>query len=144
MKFIILGTIIVVHLVVLGLMMGPCHPDKARPEKPAAQETPGGEAPPTVPPPEPVPALPARAAAFGPGFYSEAPVALPAALAAAAQNCRAGIVVDWSARTVLWKKQDETAVPIASLTKMMTVLLVMETMEQDPAKIGRASCRERV
>ncbi len=133
MKFIILGTIIVVHLVVLGLMLGPCHPEKARPEKPVVKETPGGGTPPVAPPPAPSSVQPVRPAAFGPGFYSEAPGTLPAALAAAAQNCRAAIVVDWSARTVLWKKQDETAVPIASLTKMMTVLLVMENMEQDPA-----------
>jgi len=131
-KFIILGAIIVVHLVVLGLMLGPCQPARERPEQPAAGETPGGEAPSSVAPPAAPPPA-SRFSAFGPGFYSEAPGTLPPALAAAAQGCRSGIVVDWSARTVLWKKQDEAAVPIASLTKMMTALLVVEALEKDPA-----------
>ncbi len=133
MKFIILGAIIVIHLVILGFLMGPCRSERkaaeAKPEEPAAtvlDALPGPQAPPADP------SAPASLA-FGPRFYSESLATLPPELAKTAQECRVGIVVDWSARTVLWKKEDEKAVPIASLTKMMTVLLLMETLEKDPA-----------
>lgn len=133
MKFIILGAIIVIHLVVLGFLMGPCRSErKAEEPRPAEPAAATQEAPPDQQAQPLAPAAPASMT-FGPRFYSESLGVLPAALANSAQECRVGIVVDWSARTVLWKKEDEKAVPIASLTKMMTVLLLMETLDKDPA-----------
>jgi len=38
-------------------------------------------------------------------------------------------VVDWSARKQLWGKAETRAVPIASLTKMMTVLVLVQDLE---------------
>lgn len=133
MKFVILGTIIAAHLVVLGIMLGPCHPRRERPPKPSEGDP--AAASPEVTSPLPSPPVPASASprVFGPGYYSEAPGTLPPALAAAARECSSAIVVDWNARTVLWKKEDMKAVPIASLTKMMTALLAMEALESDPA-----------
>jgi len=43
-------------------------------------------------------------------------------------DCRTGVVVDWSRRTILWGKEETKDVPIASLTKMMTTLLLMEAL----------------
>jgi D-alanyl-D-alanine carboxypeptidase (penicillin-binding protein 5/6) len=46
--------------------------------------------------------------------------------------CRDGVLVDWSAKRVLWQKDGERTAPVASLTKMMTTLLLMEAIEQRP------------
>jgi D-alanyl-D-alanine carboxypeptidase len=43
-----------------------------------------------------------------------------------------GIVVDMDTRKVLWEKDSHRAVPVASMVKMMTMLLVAEAMERDP------------
>lgn len=135
MKFLILGAIILVHLVVLGFLLGPCSPERGgvapQPETGQDGSAPAGSGQAAALPGDVEPA--ASSLTFGPRFYSESLAVLPPELAAAAQECAVGIVVDWSARTVLWKKQDEKAVPIASLTKMMTVLMLMETLEKDPA-----------
>jgi D-alanyl-D-alanine carboxypeptidase (penicillin-binding protein 5/6) len=130
-KFTILGIIIAIHLVVLGFLFGPCRPDQQvadaetqpkQGETPAAGDGKGADRDPSRAPDT----------SYRPGFYADALVPLPAAIQSAARDCKAGIVVDWTARTVLWKKADETAKPIASLTKMMTVLMVMEALEKDP------------
>ena len=129
MKFLILGAIILIHLVVLGFLLGPCSPERGgapQPEAGAAAAAPSDVAAPAA-------EAPVSSLTFGPRFYSESLAVLPPAVANAAQECAVGIVVDWSARTVLWKKQDEKAVPIASLTKMMTVLMLMDALEKDPA-----------
>jgi D-alanyl-D-alanine carboxypeptidase (penicillin-binding protein 5/6) len=131
-KFTILGIIIAVHLVILGFLFGPCRPDRQKTAEGAdttagqGAETPDGGATEDEPP------AAASDASYRPSFYTDALAPLPAGIQAAARDCKAGVVVDWSARTVLWKKADETATPIASLTKMMTVLMVMEALEKDP------------
>jgi serine-type D-Ala-D-Ala carboxypeptidase (penicillin-binding protein 5/6) len=43
-----------------------------------------------------------------------------------------GILVDLDSRNVLWAKDPRKAVPIASMTKMMTTLLVFEAIEKKP------------
>lgn len=57
---------------------------------------------------------------------------LPATLGGKTKQCKAGVVVDWSAKVMLWRKAETTTLPIASLTKMMTVLLLMEDVERRP------------
>lgn len=57
---------------------------------------------------------------------------LPPALTANEQHCTAGILVDWTQRRILWAKAPDTPVPIASMTKMMTALLLIEAVRQDP------------
>ena len=47
-------------------------------------------------------------------------------------GARSGIVVDLDRRIVLWEKNCRRQVPVASMTKMMTMLLVMEMLEQNP------------
>lgn len=45
------------------------------------------------------------------------------------QKVKSGILVDADSRRVLWSKNSKQAVPIASMTKMMTVLLVLEDIK---------------
>ena len=44
--------------------------------------------------------------------------------------CRAAILIDQESGTVLYEKEADTQMPIASITKVMTLLLVMEGLEQ--------------
>lgn len=76
----------------------------------------------------PVPGTPQGIPPFSPTFFTPAIRPLPAKLETAAAACRAGVLVDWSARRILWAKAETRAVPIASLTKMMTVLVVMQEL----------------
>jgi len=48
------------------------------------------------------------------------------------KDVRTGMLVDIDSREVLWAKQPHTPAPIASMTKMMTLLLVMEELESNP------------
>ena len=77
---------------------------------------------PAGPPPEPALADFALATARRP---------LPPTLAAASRNCRTGIVVDLTQREVLWEKDPDQAVEIASMTKMMTAYLLMRAIAVD-------------
>ncbi|MDD4817377.1 MAG: serine hydrolase [Victivallaceae bacterium] len=47
------------------------------------------------------------------------------------QRVGAGILVDIDTHQVLWEKKGRTPVPVASMTKMMTCLLLFERMERD-------------
>ena len=49
------------------------------------------------------------------------------------KGARSGIIVDMDTRRVIWEKNSRKPVPIASMAKMMTMLLVMEEMEKRPA-----------
>lgn len=51
---------------------------------------------------------------------------LPADLRKLSRRGKCGIIVDLTSRKVLWAKNPTAAVPVASLTKLMTALLVME------------------
>ena len=57
---------------------------------------------------------------------------LPEEVTRLAEGCRAGLLLDWSNRRILWEKEGEQQVPIASMAKMMTVLLMMEEIEANP------------
>lgn len=114
---------------------------------------PPAETPPATPPPEekaPAPATPAPTSpAPAPGTPPAAPAAAgkpkpticpPAAydFAGAVSHiglpkeagCATGILVDPGTRKVLWAKHAEKSVPIASMTKMMTLLLAEEAIAE--------------
>lgn len=55
---------------------------------------------------------------------------LPATAVAGSSGARSGIIVDMESRRVLWEKNSTRPVPIASMAKMMTMLLVMEQLER--------------
>lgn len=58
-------------------------------------------------------------------------VALPAALQTQAAQCTSGVLMDLSTGELLWARNADTPVPIASMTKMMTALLLMEAVHQE-------------
>jgi D-alanyl-D-alanine carboxypeptidase (penicillin-binding protein 5/6) len=51
--------------------------------------------------------------------------------AGAARDCRTGIVVDLTSREILWERNPDEAVEIASMTKMMTAYLLMRAIHVD-------------
>ncbi|OGV73654.1 MAG: hypothetical protein A3K19_20675 [Lentisphaerae bacterium RIFOXYB12_FULL_65_16] len=56
---------------------------------------------------------------------------LPPALETAARVSRTGLVVDLTNRQILWEKNPDEPVEIASMTKMMTAYLMMRAIEVD-------------
>ncbi len=65
--------------------------------------------------------------------FSQPETELSGEVASKAEDCRTGVLIDWSNQRILWEKEADKTVPIASMVKMMTALLVMETIEDDPA-----------
>ena len=62
-------------------------------------------------------------------------------------DCRSAILMEASTGEVLYEMNADEALPPASVTKVMTLLLVMEAIADGRLsldEIGRASCRERV
>ena len=63
------------------------------------------------------------------------------------KNATSGILVDLGTRNVLWAKNPRKAVPIASMTKMMTILLTIEAVDNGaitmdtPIKVTGASMK---
>ncbi len=60
------------------------------------------------------------------------PRPLNKAVEARSTACRTGILIDWSSHRILWRKEADRPVPIASMTKMMTALLLAERVRNDP------------
>lgn len=147
MKYWVGVAVVAVHMALLAVFFGPRLWRAPQPAAPAAV----GSAPPAaspVRPPGPAATAPAPAGASGPAtgamvppgstsgipaysatFFAHAVRTPPPKLDAAATVCRTGALVDWSARTLLWGKAESRSVPIASLTKMMTVLVLMQDLE---------------
>ncbi len=78
--------------------------------------------------------------------FSRPNLTLSGAVAELAEDCRAGLLVDWSNRRVLWEKDAARAVPIASMAKMMTALRLMEEVDrradwslQTPVRVTRSA-----
>lgn len=102
-----------------------------------SEDTPSGEtvagenetAPdqPALPPPPPPPL---RAKKVVPWVYGKN-AALPQKLARQSDRARSGIIVEVDSRRVIWEKSSRQPVPVASLTKLMTVLLVAEELESN-------------
>ena len=65
-------------------------------------------------------------------FEDTPATALPARLQGQTEAATAGIVVDWTNKRILWQKKGRAPIPIASMTKMMTVLLLVEAVENHP------------
>lgn len=49
------------------------------------------------------------------------------------RGATSGIMVDLGTRTVLWEKNSSKQVPIASMVKMMTLLVAFEALEDNPS-----------
>lgn len=52
------------------------------------------------------------------------------------KQAKAGILVDMDSRKVLWAKNEKQALPIASMTKMMTMLIAFEEAERRQVPLG--------
>lgn len=127
---ILLIVVIAAHALLLKLFLGGHSDDISTPEKSA--ETAAAAAP--APPPQPVYRykVPNRNPYFGKPFnYAAAVQTLPPPLRAL-DGARNGILVDLDTHNVLWSKNSNAKVPVASMVKMMTLLLTFETLESDP------------
>lgn len=102
---------------------------------------PGGQTP--APPPAPAvqksqqPVVaPPQAAGMPPayynGFFKNAEKPLPNRLATLMKEVRSGVVIDLDANAILWQKDAAKSYPIASLSKLMTSMLLMEYIESHP------------
>ena len=124
----------------------PEQPPAAQPATPSANAAPGAAATPQAgvggataqPPAAATPAAPAPGATE---IYPSAPYDFAGALSYVGLSyeraCGTGILVDPVTRKVLWAKSAEKAVPIASMTKMMTMLLAEEAIRA--GKVARGT-----
>ena len=123
MKTPIVIGVIILHLLVLALLLGPSPartPNDSRDREPAASSDASDD--------EPGPA----GRQFDMARFAVLDAPLPAELESKTKDCKTGVLLDWTQERVLWAKQPETVVPIASLTKMMTVLLLVEAVRDEP------------
>lgn len=80
-----------------------------------------------------MPAAPARAeakAAGGTLVTNAEPAAEPGAVPDLAKNAKSAILMDADSGTILYEKNGHEPLPPASITKIMTMLLVMEALER--------------
>lgn len=85
--------------------------------------------------PGPTGAAAAELPLFSDDYFTPAGLTPPAALLKSTEVCQAAGVFTLPDRRLLWGKKVESVYPIASLTKMMTSLLVMEEIHQGSAGI---------
>ena len=100
-----------------------------RPEKPAEPQQP--ETPPEPPKPVYVYRVPSTSPTFGTPFHYETAVDGNLKNLPLSQGATSGFFVDLDTRNVLWMKTPRRSVPVASMVKMMTLLLAFEGMEAD-------------
>ena len=139
----ILGAIIGLHAIVLVLIVSSSSSDKKTEEKSEKKQNAEKNTvketahTPKVPNRTPRLAWRYRKKSTDPKFgrpfdYSKAlRGAMPSNLAPGDRST-SGIVVDMNSRRVLWEKNSNKPVAIASMSKMMTLLLVMEHLERHP------------
>lgn len=125
--------ILAAHVVVIGYFMyRNRHPQPATTEPPAAEQAAVPSGATTAEPTPPGVALRPRSQTLGVPYnyqgatFGDIPGLFGGKLATA------GIAVDLDSRRVLWAKNPRRAVPIASMTKMMTELLSLEDIETRP------------
>ncbi len=118
--------------VLAGCQGGDALRENAVPRPPPAAVRPAPAVPrPSVPEKPPAPPSKPSEPTFADFCQTPASRPLSAALAREAGNCRSGIVVDLTAGTVLWEKNADQPVEIASMTKMMTACLLMQAVHTE-------------
>lgn len=142
MKIFITVIVVLLHLAfVLCLLM----PGKDRDKTPAQDGQP--EATTQTPPDQVEGGAGSSAPATGlqATTFSLRDLGLPESLRRQTAICKTGVLVDWDRREVLWRKDADKPVPIASMTKMMTALLLIEdvragvTSLKAPVRVTAAS-----
>lgn len=155
---ILLGVIALIHVIVIVAVMASGR--TAEPEKEKAETKSAAAAPATTRPAATAvsgtPAAPATlryrkpvtAAWFGKPFDFSTAVRGDLPNMPGGRAARTGFLVDLTTRKVLWSKDERKAVPVASMAKMMTLLVAFETLENNPAmsldmpvQISRAAAR---
>ena len=118
-------------------------------QAPSTDLPPADSAPATAPPPAAVHAAPAGARpmmteggptgtadAFVPPpnvrAFSHSKTAMPSALQTQAGQCQAGLLLDVTNQQVLWTKNPDTVLPIASITKLMTLYVALDAIAENP------------
>ncbi len=91
--------------------------------------TPLPAAPVATPPSTPPSGMPGR---YRPDFFSVSEKPMTDSLRKELREVRSGVVLDLDSRTILWQKDAARSYPMASLTKLMTSILLMEYLEQTP------------
>ncbi|MBR4370664.1 MAG: hypothetical protein IKS92_06420, partial [Victivallales bacterium] len=64
------------------------------------------------------------------GYYEMALAEMPAKLSQEINKCKQGVCIDLTNKKILWAKNEKTAGCIASMTKMMTVYLLMKDLKK--------------
>lgn len=138
---------LVLHILFLYVFVVPTKPkadppsveiagEKNTPLQPEKSEKTQEKAPQKVQPKTPVSKtlyrVPSRSSGFGRPLNFKTVRQLPRKLSVAETRARAGIIVDLDTRKVLWQKNAHKPVPVASMSKMLTLLLVMEEMDRNP------------
>ena len=126
--------VIAVHVILVFIFVsgGKKSPEKKEPQAPAKQ----AQAPVKAPAPQVSRYfVPSKNPLFGRSldFSSALKGDIPEKLVKGSKGARSGIIVDMDTRRVLWEKNSSTAVPIASMAKMMTMLVIMEELEKRPS-----------
>jgi D-alanyl-D-alanine carboxypeptidase (penicillin-binding protein 5/6) len=139
-KYLLYGIIIAVHLAIVSLFfMGDTlnRADKKKPDSASVSETSAPDAQDE--------SLTQKAGGlnrlppFTANYYQLQDAALPAELNRLVSNCQAAAVLDPDQKIMLWGKNITQPYPLASLSKMMTVLLLMEEIHQGDKSISLES-----
>ena len=138
MRFFILILVALAHILLLLWLTHDARVRQPEPEQPTAQET-------TETAEKPTPQTPGGPR-LGPDTFQNRQVSEPPLEVARKTGlCNTGILVDWTDKTLLWKKHPDRVVAIASLTKMMTALLLMEAVQtnahtlEEPVRVTPAA-----
>ena len=99
------------------------------PQKPQEADSPKPKQPADTRPAAPGPGA---QGAYYKGFFKVAERPLPAKLNSAVSEARSGLVIDLNTNTILWQKNADKSYPIASLTKLLTSVMLMEHLQATP------------
>lgn len=129
---VIIVVILAIHVVAIGLFYykGRKNAGEAPTPDPGVT-TPEPQAETVPPPPEPEVRKPVNPL-FGTHFIYRNAIQGNLPAVPETSEIRAGILVNLNTRQVLWSKNPRQGYPIASMTKMMTLLLAAEAMERNP------------
>ncbi len=133
----VFALVVVVHVAIILLLWRPGstqEPEDTELPDSHAEETAPDSSPADPSSPDSSGTTPSRLPEPGPRVWTKAdllssPPPLAPELERQTQGCKTGVLLDWGNKEVLWQKNPGTAVPIASMTKMMTALLLMEAIE---------------
>ena len=129
MRALIVTTVVLIHLLVIGYLVysgrNPAEPEPSDSAPPTTRR----RTPDTLPeePDGPSAETPTRRERLLSSLPSSPQ--LPEDASPNSRHCKACLLVDWTPSRILWHKQLRKVRPIASLTKMMTALLLMEHVQ---------------